>query len=47
MKTYAHLWQYFAEVFLKWDMFHMKFVEKMKAYILSSKPFFLKIWKMW
>jgi hypothetical protein len=28
MKTYSHLLPYFAQLFLEWEMFQTKFVEK-------------------
>jgi hypothetical protein len=30
MKTVLHLWQYLAEFFLEWEMFQIKFVEKIQ-----------------
>jgi hypothetical protein len=43
MKSFSHLWQYDAEVFLEWEMFHIKIVEKIKTHIVYSVTFFLKI----
>jgi hypothetical protein len=34
-KTNVHLW-YFAELFLEWEMFYTKIVEKIKTHILRS-----------
>jgi hypothetical protein len=39
MKTFPHLWQYLAEVFLEWDTFQMKVVENIKIHILCSVIF--------
>jgi hypothetical protein len=41
MKTYVHLW-YLAELFLEWEMFQTKVVEKIKTHILCSIIFFRK-----
>jgi hypothetical protein len=43
MKTYVHLWQYLAELFLEWEMFQKNFAEKIKTRILCSNFFSLKI----
>ena len=40
MKTFPHLWQYLAELFLEWEMFQIKVVEKVKTLILCSVTFF-------
>ena len=40
MKTYVHLWQYFAEFFLEWEPFQTKVAEKIKTHILCSILFF-------
>jgi hypothetical protein len=40
MKTFALLWQYFADFFLEWEIFQIKVVEKLKRYILCSVTFF-------
>jgi hypothetical protein len=47
MKTFWHLWQYLAEFFLKWDIFQIKFVEKVKTHILWSVPIFRKSCRLW
>ena len=39
MKTYVHSWQYLAEFFLEWEMFHGEVVEKMKTHIVGSITF--------
>jgi len=36
MKTYADFLSYFAQLFLEWEMFQMKVVQKIKTHILSS-----------
>ena len=43
MKTFTHLWQYLAELFLQWEMFQIKAVEKINTHILFSIFFFSKI----
>ena len=40
MKTFSHLWQYLAEVFLEWEMFQINVVEKIKIHILRPVTFF-------
>ena len=40
MKTFSHLWRYLAELFLEWEMFQIKVVEKIKTHILHSVTFF-------
>ena len=40
MKTFIRLWYYVAGFFLKWEMFHTKFVEKIKTQMLCSVTFF-------
>jgi hypothetical protein len=42
MKTLSHLWEYFVEFFLEWEMFSIKFVEKIKTHILYSIIFFFE-----
>ena len=42
MKTFSHLWQHLAEFFLEWEMFQIKFVEKIKTHILWTITFFLE-----
>ena len=32
MKTFRHLWQYLAECFLKWEMFQINAVDKMRMF---------------
>ena len=34
MKTYVHLWSFLAQFFLEWEVFQIKFVKKIKPYIL-------------
>ena len=33
MKTYVHLWQHLAELFLEWEILQTKVVEKNKTHI--------------
>ena len=47
LKTFSHLWQYLAELFLKWEMYQTKFVTKIKTHILCSIIFFLKSCLLW
>jgi len=48
MKTYVHLWQYLAELFLEWEMFETKYVGIIKTRILGSVTFFpRKSWRLW
>ena len=42
MQTFSHLWQYLAELFLEWEMFQIKLVEKIKTHIVYSATFFRK-----
>ena len=36
MKTFVHLWQYLAELFLEWEMFQLNVVEKIKLHNLCA-----------
>jgi hypothetical protein len=36
---FSHLWQYLAELFLEWEMFQMKVVQKIRSHILCSITF--------
>ena len=47
MKTFLNLWQYLTEFFLEWEMFQIKFVEKIKKHILCSVTFFRKSLRLW
>jgi len=40
MKTNIHFWSYLARLFLEWEMFQTKVVEKIKTHILYSVTFF-------
>jgi len=40
--TYIHFWSYLDELYLEWEMFQTKVVEKIKAHILYSAHVFLK-----
>jgi hypothetical protein len=42
MKTFPHLWQYLSELFLEWEMFQTKIVEKIETHISRSITFFQK-----
>ena len=43
MKTFSHLLQYFAELFLEREMFQTTVVEKIKLHILRSVMFLSQI----
>ena len=52
MKTDTHLWSFPAQLFLEWEMFQTKRVDKIRTYIAYSVAFFKKnltvyeiIWK--
>jgi hypothetical protein len=53
MKTYVHLWQYLAELFLEWEMFQANVVEKIKNtfyveyFFKKIVPFVRKCCKVW
>ena len=40
MNTFRHLWKYLAEFFLEWEIFQIKFVEKIQTHVLCSVTFF-------
>ena len=47
MKTNKHFLSYFAQLFLKWEMFHIKFTEEIKTDLLFSTFFFRKSCHLW
>ena len=47
MKTFSHIWQYFAKFFLEWQMFRTKVVEKIKTHISFAITFFRKSCRLW
>ena len=47
MKTNIHFSSYLAHLFLKWEMFQTKVVEKLKTHILFSVTFFRKSYLLW
>ena len=47
LKTNIHFWSYLAHLFLKWEMFETKIVEKIKTHILCSVTFFWKLCHLW
>jgi hypothetical protein len=47
MKTFSLLWQYLVELFLEWEMFQIKVVEKIKIHILRPLTFFRKSFRLW
>jgi hypothetical protein len=42
MKTCLRLWRYVPELFLEWEVFKAKFVEKFKSYVLCLITFHRK-----
>jgi hypothetical protein len=44
---YIYFLSYFAELFLEWEMFQTKVVEKIKTHILCSVTFFRKPCRLW
>jgi hypothetical protein len=46
MKTCLHL-RYLGELFLKWEVFQTKVVEKIKTHILCLITFFRKSCRLW
>ena len=42
MNAYVHSWSYLAQIFLEWETFHEKVVEKIKTHILCSVAFFFE-----
>jgi len=47
MKTDVRFWSYLAQLFLEWEMFQTKVVEKIKTHILCSVTFFRKSCRLW
>jgi hypothetical protein len=47
MKTDVHFLSYLAQLFLEWERFQAKVVEKIKTHILCSIPFSLKSCRLW
>jgi hypothetical protein len=47
MKACSHLWEYRAELFLKWEKFRIKIDEKIKTHISCSLNFFRKSCRLW
>jgi hypothetical protein len=43
MKSYVHLWYYFAEFFLECKIFETEFVEKIKTHFMFSNFFSDKV----
>ena len=46
METYVNLW-YLPELFLEWEIFQVKFVEKFRVNIFSSMLFLIKQFLLW
>ena len=46
MKTFSHLWKYLAQFFFEWEIFWIKFVEKIKTHFMLNY-FFLKSCLLW
>ena len=47
MKTFLYLRQYLADLFLEWQTFQIKAVEKNKTHILCSVIYFPKSYRLW
>jgi hypothetical protein len=47
METFSHLWQYLAELLLEWEMFQIKFIDKIKTHVLCSVTLFRKSFHLW
>ena len=47
MKTNIDFSSYLAQLFLDWEMFQTKVVEKIKTHILCLVTFFLKSCRLW
>jgi hypothetical protein len=47
MKTDIHFWSHFAHFLIKWKMFQVKIVEKIKTHILCSVTFHQKLYCLW
>ena len=48
MRTFVHFSPYLAHLFLKWKMFQIKIVDKIKKkHILCSVTFYRKSWRLW
>ena len=40
MEVYIHLWEYLAELFLEWEIFRTKYVQKIKTHFIFNDFFF-------
>ena len=47
MNTNIHLWQYLAQLFLEWETFQRKVVEKIKTHVLWSVTLSRKSRRLW
>ena len=47
MNTFSHLWQHLVKFFLKWEIFQIQVVEKIRTHILCSIRFFRKSCRLW
>ena len=47
MKTFRRFRRYLANLFLKWEMFEINVVERIKTHILCSITFFRKSCRLW
>ena len=47
MNIFLNFWQYLGELFLEWEMFQIKVLEKIKINILCPIIFFPKIVPLW
>ena len=47
MYAFSYLWQYFAELFLQWEIFQIKVVGKVKTHTLCPITSFRKSCRLW
>jgi len=47
MNTNKHFWSYLSHFFLEWEIFQIKFLEKIEIHILCSVTFFRKSYRLW
>jgi hypothetical protein len=52
--SWRRLWQYIAELFVEWEMFRVKVVEKIKTHFMfkhffppKNRAFYERMWKVW
>ena len=47
MNSNTHFWSYLVQIFLEWETFQTKVVEKIKTHILCSITFSRKSYYLW